>query len=72
MTAQRTRNLVFTLYGDYLLDRGPVRVGSLLTLLGKLGASGPWRGMLLEYLENGPPHSPLGRLEAEWQSARPH
>jgi phenylacetic acid degradation operon negative regulatory protein len=39
MTSQRTRNLVFTLYGDYLLERGPIRVGSLLTLLGKLRVS---------------------------------
>jgi phenylacetic acid degradation operon negative regulatory protein len=39
MTSQRTRNLVFTLYGDYLLERGAVRVGSVLTLLGRLGVS---------------------------------
>jgi phenylacetic acid degradation operon negative regulatory protein len=36
----RSQDLVFTLYGDYLLSReAPVRVGSLITLLGRLGMS---------------------------------
>ncbi|HEU5185132.1 MAG TPA: PaaX family transcriptional regulator C-terminal domain-containing protein [Gemmatimonadaceae bacterium] len=36
----RSQDLVFTLYGDYLLNReAPVRVGSLITLLGHLGMS---------------------------------
>ena len=36
----RSQDLVFTLYGDYLLDRdGPVATGALLTLLGGLGMS---------------------------------
>lgn len=36
----RSQDLVFTLYGDYLLAReGPVRTGALLILLGKLGLS---------------------------------
>lgn len=35
MTSPRSQDLVFTLYGDYLLDREkPVWVGSLITLLG--------------------------------------
>ena len=42
MTALRSQDLVFTLYGDYLLGRrGPVWVGSLITLLGQLGLSAP-------------------------------
>ncbi|HVB39216.1 MAG TPA: PaaX family transcriptional regulator C-terminal domain-containing protein [Vicinamibacterales bacterium] len=40
MTGSRSQDLVFTLYGDYLLGRdGPVWVGSLITLLGSLGVS---------------------------------
>jgi len=36
----RSQDLVFTLFGDYLLGRpGPVWVGSLITLLGQLGLS---------------------------------
>lgn len=38
----RSQDLLFTLYGDYLLDRaGPVATGSLIALLGELGLSGP-------------------------------
>lgn len=37
-TDARAQELVFTLYGDYLLGRGrPVWTGSLITLLGRLG-----------------------------------
>ena len=40
LTALRSQDLVFTLYGDYLLGRrGPIWVGSLITLLGQLGLS---------------------------------
>jgi hypothetical protein len=35
-------------------------------LLGKLGASGPWKGILLEYRKNAPPCTELGVQEAEW------
>jgi phenylacetic acid degradation operon negative regulatory protein len=35
----RSQDLVFTLFGDCLLDREPVRVSSLITLLGELGLS---------------------------------
>src|SRR5690554_4837696 len=42
VAAPRAQELVFTLYGDYLLDRGrPVRVGSLIELLGRLGVAAP-------------------------------
>ena len=38
--ALRSQDLVFTLYGDYLMDRDrPVWAGSLITLLGQLGMS---------------------------------
>lgn len=40
MAAQRPQDLVFTLFGDYLLHRtGPVWVGSLISLLQPLGLS---------------------------------
>ncbi len=40
MAARRPQDLVFTLYGDYLLHRSdPVWVGSLIALLGPLGLS---------------------------------
>lgn len=40
MSQQRPQDLVFTLFGDYLLHRpGPVWVGSLIRLLGALGLS---------------------------------
>ena len=42
MAAPRAQELVFTLYGDYLLDRDrPVRVGSLIALMGELGVAAP-------------------------------
>ena len=46
-----------------ILDRV---VWGMSALLGKLGASGPWRGMLLEYRKDAPPSTPLGEQEAEW------
>jgi phenylacetic acid degradation operon negative regulatory protein len=40
MAGARSQDLVFTLYGDYLLDRAkPVWVGGLITLLGHFGVS---------------------------------
>lgn len=40
MPGLRSQDLVFTLYGDHLLPRrAPVSVGSLITLLGRLGVS---------------------------------
>jgi phenylacetic acid degradation operon negative regulatory protein len=39
MTTRRPQDLVFTLYGEFLLKRGPVWVGSLLELLAPLGLS---------------------------------
>lgn len=42
MAAPRSQDLVFTLFGDYLLGRArPVWVGSLILLLGRLGMSAP-------------------------------
>jgi phenylacetic acid degradation operon negative regulatory protein len=42
VAAPRAQEIVFTLYGDYLLDRGrAVRVGSLIELLGQLGVAAP-------------------------------
>ena len=46
-----------------MLDRV---VWGISALLGKLGAHGPWRSMMNEYLIDGPPSTPLGRLEADW------
>jgi phenylacetic acid degradation operon negative regulatory protein len=39
MTTRRPQDLIFTLYGEFLLKRGPVWVGSLLELLAPLGLS---------------------------------
>jgi predicted unusual protein kinase regulating ubiquinone biosynthesis (AarF/ABC1/UbiB family) len=50
-----------------ILDRV---VWGLSALLGKLGASGPWKGMLLEYRKSAPPCTTLGVQEAEWRARR--
>jgi predicted unusual protein kinase regulating ubiquinone biosynthesis (AarF/ABC1/UbiB family) len=50
-----------------ILDRV---VWGMSALLGKLGASGPWRAMMAEYLEDGPPATELGRAEADWRAGR--
>ena len=44
---------------------------AMSALLGKLGASGPWRGILLEYRRNGAPATELGELEHAWHTAQP-
>ena len=46
-----------------ILDR--VQWG-ISAILGKLDAHGPWRAMLLEYSEDGPPATDLGAAEANW------
>ncbi len=50
-----------------ILDRV---VWGVSSLLGKLGCTGPWRGMLMEYRAGGPPTTPLGIADAAWWSAR--
>lgn len=45
-------------------------VWGISALLGKLGVTAPWRAMLLEYLIDAPPATPLGELESGWW--RPH
>jgi predicted unusual protein kinase regulating ubiquinone biosynthesis (AarF/ABC1/UbiB family) len=52
-----------------ILDRV---VWGVSALLGKLNASGPWRGILLEYRQGGPPQTALGRDDAIWRAARRH
>jgi hypothetical protein len=39
-------------------------------ILGKLGAHGPWRAMLLEYVAGGEPATDLGAAEATWAADR--
>jgi predicted unusual protein kinase regulating ubiquinone biosynthesis (AarF/ABC1/UbiB family) len=52
-----------------ILDRV---VWGINAILGKLEASGPYRGMLLEYVANGEPVTDLGAAEAAWRAgARP-
>jgi predicted unusual protein kinase regulating ubiquinone biosynthesis (AarF/ABC1/UbiB family) len=52
-----------------ILDRV---VWGVSALLGTLEASGPWRGILLEYHAGAPPATELGRQEAGWRArARP-
>jgi predicted unusual protein kinase regulating ubiquinone biosynthesis (AarF/ABC1/UbiB family) len=43
-------------------------VWGVSALLGRLGASGPWRAMLLEYTRGGPPATELGVLEQAWRA----
>ena len=52
-----------------ILDRV---VWAMSALLGKLGAHGPWRGILLEYRRDAPPATPLGELEQAWTRAHRH
>ena len=50
-----------------ILDRV---VWGVNAILGKLGASGPWRAMLLEYIIDGEPATELGAAEAAWRADR--
>jgi predicted unusual protein kinase regulating ubiquinone biosynthesis (AarF/ABC1/UbiB family) len=50
-----------------ILDRV---VWGVSAILGKLGASGPWRAMLMEYLVGAEPVTALGVLDAEWRMQR--
>ncbi len=50
-----------------ILDRV---VWGVNAILGKLEARGPWRGMLLEYIADGPPATELGTAEAAWTAGR--
>ena len=50
-----------------ILDRV---VWGVSALLGKLGATRPWRSMLLEYRAGGPPATELGRADAAWWDER--
>ena len=34
---------------------------------GKLEVDAPWRAMLLEYLHDGPPATPMGEAELVWR-----
>jgi predicted unusual protein kinase regulating ubiquinone biosynthesis (AarF/ABC1/UbiB family) len=47
-------------------------VWGVSALLGKLELTGPWRAMLLEYLVDAPPATPLGEQERSWRTARGH
>jgi predicted unusual protein kinase regulating ubiquinone biosynthesis (AarF/ABC1/UbiB family) len=48
-----------------ILDRV---VWGVSALLGKLGATGPWKGILLEYHCGAPPCTELGEQDAAWRS----
>jgi predicted unusual protein kinase regulating ubiquinone biosynthesis (AarF/ABC1/UbiB family) len=50
-----------------ILDRV---VWGISAILGKLEVSAPWRSMLLEYREGGPPATPLGEAERAWVASR--
>ncbi|HKA03552.1 MAG TPA: AarF/ABC1/UbiB kinase family protein [Acidimicrobiales bacterium] len=50
-----------------ILDRV---VWGISALLGKLSATGPWKGMLLEYHRGAPPCTELGEEDAAWRSRR--
>ncbi|MGZ4716822.1 MAG: ABC1 kinase family protein [Acidimicrobiales bacterium] len=49
-----------------LIDRV---VWGVSALLGRLGATNRWRGIVLEYRAGTPPATPLGEQEAAWRSA---
>lgn len=51
-----------------ILDRV---IWGVSAILGKLDATGPWRAMLLEYIDDGEPATELGVAEAAWQAAQP-
>jgi predicted unusual protein kinase regulating ubiquinone biosynthesis (AarF/ABC1/UbiB family) len=52
-----------------ILDRV---VWGVSAILGKLEAHGPWRGMLLEYLDDGKPATDMGADEAAWLTGAGH
>jgi predicted unusual protein kinase regulating ubiquinone biosynthesis (AarF/ABC1/UbiB family) len=49
-----------------ILDRV---VWGVSAILGKLEVTAPWRAMLLEYRDDGPPATPLGEAEREWAAS---
>jgi hypothetical protein len=50
-----------------ILDRV---VWGVNAILGKLNVEAPWRAMLLEYLVDGDPATPMGAAERAWWSGR--
>ena len=53
-----------------ILDRV---VWGVSAILGRLEVTAPWRSMLLEYCDGGPPATPLGEAERDWMSSvTPH
>ncbi len=49
-----------------ILDRV---VWGVSAILGRLEVTAPWRAMLLEYCDGGPPATPLGEAERDWMSS---
>jgi hypothetical protein len=45
-------------------------VWGVTALLGKIGMTAPWRAMLLEYLVDAPPATPMGADEQAWLRRR--
>ena len=67
-SAARTRDVIAALNmpaSFVILDRV---VWGVSAILGKLGATGPWRAMLLEYRIGAPPATELGAAELAWRS----
>ena len=52
-----------------ILDRV---VWGVSAILGKLEVTAPWRSMLLEYRDDGPPATPLGEAERAWMATTQH
>ncbi len=44
-------------------------IWAVSAVMGRLGAEGPWRGILAEYRHGGPPATELGRRERAWAEA---
>ena len=52
-----------------ILDRV---VWGVSAILGKLQVTAPWRSMLLEYRDDGPPATPFGEAERAWMLRAHH
>jgi hypothetical protein len=52
-----------------ILDRV---VWGISAILGKLEVTAPWRSMLLEYRDDGPPATPMGEAELAWRASVRH
>ena len=70
-TASGVEGATLAVHGNFdlvILDRVAWGVNAIL---GKLEVEAPWRVMLLEYLFDGAPATPMGEAELAWRRRRP-